>query len=328
MVHRLARGLDPRPLAPRAPRTDLSCVYEFDPPADTGDRVVFAAKALAEELHAGLGARGLTCVRLAVELTWEDGRVLTRLWRHDGALSALAVAERVRWQLSGVRDAVRGGARPASEPDPEPGQGADAGPGLGPEPELDSGAPGGVRGLRLVPDALVPDSGEQQALWGQASVSGKVGRAAARVQAMLGHHAVVRPVLAGGRGPAERVVRVPLGDLTPEAASDGPWPGRVPAPVPAVVYPRPARVSVTDADGAPVTVSGRCVVSAPPAWLRVRGGDARRVTAWTGPWPMEEYWWDPGRAHRRARFQALTADGHACLLLLEDGHWHLEAAYE
>ena len=98
-AHRLARGLDPRPLIPRPPQADLSAGREFEPPAGLSEPVVFAAKALAEELHTGLAARGLTCVRLRVEVTFADGRENIRLWRHDGLLSGLAVAERVRWQL-------------------------------------------------------------------------------------------------------------------------------------------------------------------------------------------------------------------------------------
>lgn len=301
VVHRLASGLDARPLAPKAPREDLSRTYEFDPPTDAGERVVFAAKALAEDLHDGLAARGLVCVRLAAELTWDDGRTLTRLWRHDGALSALAVAERVRWQMSGAQ---------------------------APAHENDIDAPGGIRLLRLAPDALAPDAGEQQALWGHTPVSGRVGRAAARVQALLGHGGIVRPVLVGGRGPAERVVRVPIGDLAPEPKGDGPWPDGVPAPSPSIVYPAPHPVEVLGADGTPVTVDARCAVSAPLAEMRTPGGGTTRaVTAWTGPWPMTEFWWDPARARRRARFQARTADGHAYLLLLENGRWYVEAAY-
>ena len=102
-AHRLARGLDPRPLVPRPPAADLSVSAEFDPPAGQAEPVVFAAKALAERMHAGLAARGLACVRVQVQVTCADGREITRLWRHDGLLSALAVAERVRWQLAGWR---------------------------------------------------------------------------------------------------------------------------------------------------------------------------------------------------------------------------------
>ncbi len=73
---------------------------EFDPPERQAEPVVFAAKALAERMHDGLAAGGLACVRVQVQAVWEDGREITRLWRHDGLLSALAVAERVRWQLT------------------------------------------------------------------------------------------------------------------------------------------------------------------------------------------------------------------------------------
>ena len=102
-AHRLARGLDSRPLAARPPPADLSVAQEFDPPEARAEPVVFAAKALAEQLHAGLAARGLTCVRVQVRATWADGRESSRLWRHDGLLSAAGVANRVRWQLDGWR---------------------------------------------------------------------------------------------------------------------------------------------------------------------------------------------------------------------------------
>ncbi|MDN3351200.1 DNA polymerase Y family protein [Actinomadura sp. DC4] len=294
-AHRLARGLSPRPPAPRAPLADLSVTAEFDPPAAAAEQVIFAAKSLAERLHAALAAEALTCVRLGIEVTGADGRTLTRLWRHDGALSALAVAERVRWQLSSweTRD--------------EEGE-------------------GGVALLRLLPDQLVADDGHQEALWGGTSVSDRVARAAARVQAMLGHQAITRPYPAGGRGPAEHVVRVPFGDLPPAEAAAGPWPGRIPDPPPSTVHREPLPAAVTDAGGAPVTVDARCAVSAPPRHVEIAG---RRlgVTAWTGPWPARERWWDPARTRRRARFQVVTDDGGAHLLVVEGGRWYAEAGY-
>ena len=79
--------------------------------------MVFAAKALAERMHDGLAAGGLACVRVQVQAVWEDGRQITRLWRHDGLLSALAVAERVRWQLAAWQPAQPG---PSPVPAPPP----------------------------------------------------------------------------------------------------------------------------------------------------------------------------------------------------------------
>ncbi|WP_305886734.1 DNA polymerase Y family protein [Actinoallomurus rhizosphaericola] len=319
-AHRLARGLDARPPAPRPPHADLSVTTEFDPPAAAAEQVVFAAKALAERLHEALAAEALTCVRIGVEVTDAHGRTQSRLWRYDGGvvgrghggetgvvgrghgggsgtLSALAVAERVRWQLSSWE----------APPDEE--------------------GVGGIVLLRLLPDQLVPDEGRQEALWGQVTISDRIMRAAARVQAMLGHQAITRPYPAGGRAPGERVVRVPVGDLPPgPAASEGRWPGRIPDPAPAVVHPDPLPVRVTGADGAPVTVSARCAVSAPPRQLEI-DGRVLPVTAWAGPWPARERWWDPARFRRRARFQVVTADGGARLLVVEGGRWYVEADY-
>ena len=332
LAHRLARGLDPRPLVPRPPSADLSVSIEFDPPAELSEPVVFAAKALAEQMHAGLAGRGLACVRVQAQVTCSDGQEITRLWRHDGLLSALAVAERVRWQLAGWQP-VRGDAEGtadeggACEGNADEG-GADEG-GMDGGAADEGGAVGGITLLRLVPDQLVRATGRQLGLWGDAVVSDRVARAALRVQAMLGHGSVVRPLLAGGRDPAEQVTPVPFGDAADPALPSGrPWPGRLPAPAPATVYPVPLPARVIDASGATVTVTGRAFVSAPPARLSADGGPLLTVTSWAGPWPVTERWWRPEGARRRARFQLVADDGSAWLAAVQDGQWLIEASYD
>jgi protein ImuB len=303
LAHRLASGLDPRPLAPRPPSTDLSVQLEFDPPAELSEQVVFAAKSLADELHAKLAAMGLACVRLQVQVSCADGQEITRLWRHDGLLTELAVAERVRWQLDGWQP---------------------------PTASDDNAQLGGITLLRLIPDQLVRQRGRQLALWGDSVVTDRVARAAVRVQAMLGHEAVQHPVLAGGRSPADQAVLIPFGEPRPEPArpSGQPWPGQIPAPAPATVYPLPRSATVTDAAGAPVIVTGRGEVSADPALLSVASGPPLAITAWTGPWPITERWWDPIQACRKARFQLVTVDGSAWLAVVKEGRWLIEASYD
>ena len=324
-AHRLARGLESRPLAARPPLADLSVAQEFDPPEARAEPVVFAAKTLAERLHAGLAARGLTCVRVQVRATWADGRESSRLWRHDGLLSAAGVADRVRWQLDGWRP-TSGDPAPS---DPAPSHPAPSHPAPG-DGAADAGQypQGGVAVLRLAPDLLVRAVGQQLALWGETVVSDRVARAAMRVQAMLGHEAVLRPVTGGGRNVAEQVTPVPFGEKRePRLAADPPWPGRVIGPAPGLVYPTAREAEVTDDAGEIVTVSGRCVVSAAPARLAVPGEPPRRVTGWAGPWPLSERWWDPAAARRRARFQLATDDGRAWLAVVQDGRWLVEAGY-
>jgi len=299
-VHRLARGLDLRPLAAHPPAHDLSVAREFDPPEPLAEPVVFAAKTLAEQLHAGLAARGLTCVRVQVRVTWADGEESSRLWRHDGLLTAGGVADRVRWQLDGRR---------AAPPDGQHAQ-------------------GGIGMLRLVPDQVVRATGHQLALWGEAVVSDRVARAAMRVQAMLGHEAVLRPVTGGGRNVSEQVSHVPFGEKRePRLAVGAPWPGRIAGAAPGVVYPAAREAEVTDDAGRLVTVTGRCVLSAAPARLVIGREPPRRITAWAGPWPLSERWWDAAAARRRARFQLATDDGRAWLAVVRDSRWLIEAGY-
>jgi protein ImuB len=327
IAHRLARGLDPRPLAARPPAAGLSVSAEFDPPAPLAEPVVFAAKALAERMHAGLAARGLACVRVQVQVISEDGQEHARLWRHDGLLSALAVAERVRWQLAGWRPDGSQPAPPAG--DPPAGASCAGEPRPGGHAGDDGIQPGGIALLRLVPDQVVRAHGRQLGLWGDAVVSDRVARAALRVQAMLGHGAVTRPVLSGGRGPDEQATLVPFGDARdPQRPPDRPWPGRVPAPVPVTVCRDPLPARVADGAGAPVTVTGRALLSAPPARMSAAGGPWLAITAWAGPWPVAERWWRPQAARRRARFQLVTEDGAAWLAAVQDGRWQIEARYD
>ncbi|MCU7825567.1 hypothetical protein [Kitasatospora sp. DSM 101779] len=300
-AHRLARGLQARPLTPRRSGPDLTVEQRFDPPEESSEPLVFVGRALAERLHARLGEAGLACQRVAVEVTCADGSTASRLWRHEGRLGSPALAERVRWQLQAWQGAGR-------------------------FPE----EAGGFTALRLVPDGLVPDRGRQLALWGQAVVEDRVERAVARVQALLGYAGLRRVEPAGGRGPGEWAARTTWTEDSGErhtAAATAPWPGRVQDPAPSVVPRAPVPVTVLDAAGQPVGVDGRAEVSAPPARIALEGR-VLEVTGWTGPWPAVEHWWDPARARRRARFQVAVADGRALLLTVEGGHWYVEGAYD
>ena len=106
-----------------------------------------------------------------------------------------------------------------------------------------------------------------------------------------------------------------------------PWPGRLPHPSPATVHAVPEPVDVLDRTGRSVVVDGRCEPTAAPARLRV-GGRTRRITSWAGPWPVDERWWDEERHSRRARFQVITDDGVARLVVLERGRWTATATYD
>ena len=77
-----------------------------------------------------------------------------------------------------------------------------------------------------------------------------------------------------------------------------------------------------------MTVTGRALVSAPPARLSADGGPLLAVISWAGPWPVTERWWRPESARRRARFQLVADDGSAWLAAVQDGQWLIEASYD
>jgi protein ImuB len=302
LLHRLARGLDPRPLATRRPAPELAVAGEVDPPVERVDHLAFRAVALADGLHARLARDGLACLRLGIEVETEHGEVRRRSWRHEGGLTAAAVAERARWQLDGWL--------------------------TGPVADRPSA---GITRILLDPEEVVPARGRQLGFWGgETRLDEGAARALARVAALLGTDAVTVPELVGGRGPGDRVTTLPAAsvDLGGERTvvrpdTTGPWPGRLPPPSPALVFADPEPVDLLDADGRPVRVDGRGLISAAPARL-----GRHPVTGWAGPWPLVEQWWDPDRSRRRARVQVVLDDGTAHLLALEGGTWHLEATYD
>ena len=324
-LHRLANGSEVEPPEVGQPPVDLRVTAAVDPPAERVDRAAFIAKSLADTLHAELASRGLACTRVLVVAETDAGDRIERLWRHEGALSAAAVAQRVRWQLEGWLSTGRSLGR----------------------------CTGGVNRLELVPDQVTPDDGVQLGFWGGTSDAGeRAARALARVQALVGAEAVLVPEWRGARAPGEQYRLVPLDgvDLGARARpGPEPWPGRVPSPSPSVIWSRPRSAEVLDAQGRRVGVGGRGLISAPPTRCRTSTGSGEEgwseVRAWAGPWCIEERWWDALACRRRARLQVVLAPGSsrpapthsspthpshgvAHLLTLEDGRWWIEATYD
>ncbi|MFB9332797.1 DNA polymerase Y family protein [Actinoplanes octamycinicus] len=427
LAHRLARGGDHRPLAVRQPPPDLAVQETYDEPLARVDTAAFAGRVLAERLHERLAGHGLACTRLGVEAVTADGQELHRVWRHDGLLTAAAIAERVRWQLDGWLTGARRNApaRPTA----------------------------GLVRLSLIPDGILAHAGLQPGLWGDAGAErDRAHRAFSRVQGLLGPEAVVTPVIGGGRSGDDQIRLVPWGDersparpatghadpipdlrtvpvldravapelpgmparqfpvpvtpapfrvITGEAQGNGlrrgepgegeargsglltgealgvearggglltgealggearggvtregklpgavlagvpkrsadrrkgpplpPWPGRLPRPSPAMVLPEPLPAVVHDETGLPVGVSARLELTGVPTTLTVDRSAPLPITGWTGPWPVDERWWAPEEARRRARFQMSLADGRALLLALAAGRWTVEAIYD
>ena len=320
-AHHLAGGLDDRLAGGTEPPPERRVEQAFDDPVAQLEPLVFVGKQLADQLVASLAAEGRVCTRVVVTAETEHGERTERAWYRAAGLSAPAMVDRLRWQLDAW---------------------------------MTSGdVSAGVVLLRLAPDELRGDDGDQVRLWGGPSAADeRATRAVARLAGLVGDQGVLVPTWRGGRLPGDRYGWVPASttDLTdaddtaerlrprPRDGGDsgagggvagraGPWPGSLPTPSPAIVPGAAQRAELLDAAGQPVAVSGRGELTAAPVTLVVGERPPVAVTGWAGPWPLDERWWEP-TAHRRvARFQVVTADGAAHLVLAEHRAWWVAATY-
>ncbi|ADG74934.1 conserved hypothetical protein [Cellulomonas flavigena DSM 20109] len=356
----LARGLDERPPARRRPEADLEVDVELDPPVDRVDTATFAGRRLAEELHAELVARSVTCGRLQITARTDDGTELVRTWRTDlggwGGLAAARITDRIRWQLDGwltaaavatardrrreVRERERGARGRGEGGGPAHGE---HGPVRGthgavldvrvPDDEDDT-APVALVRLTLTALDVAPAGSEATQLWGGPSGGDlRAHRALERAQSIVGGPGVLTATLQGGRDVRDQVHVRPWGEQSdPPRPLDRPWPGRLPDPAPATVLVDPVHVEVRDVHGSPVRVDRRGRLSGPPgSVLAGSGPDRVRVVAgWAGPWLLTDRWWThPGAGPQvRAHLQVAFDDGGAVLLTHTDGAWTYEADYD
>ncbi|MFD6102240.1 DNA polymerase Y family protein, partial [Nocardia salmonicida] len=303
LAHHAARALPERPPSARRPAPELTVELACDPPIDRVDAAAFAGRQLSTRLHAVLSAAGVACTRLAVTARTEAGEELTRIWRCARPLTPADTADRVRWQLDGW---LTHRARPT----------------------------GPIVELTLEPVEVVAAGALQLGLWGgEGEETERARRALVRVQGLLGGEAVRIGVLSGGRGPAERITMIALGDeLTPATDPTQPWPGRLPEPAPTLLLLHRPVVHLTAADGDPVLVTDRGLFTATPTRLRW-GRKEWALLGWAGPWPVAERWWstaEPTSLAVRVQVQ-LDADPteiRAVLLVYDAMRWHAEGVYE
>ena len=312
-----------RPAATEPP-PERRVEQSFDDPVVQLEPLVFVGKHLADQLVAALAAEGRVCTRVVVTAETEHGERTERAWYRAAGLSAPAMVERVRWQLDAWMTSGEVSA--------------------------------GVVLLRLAPDEVRGDDGDQVAPVGWAvggrragdarrGPAGRDGRRPGRARADVARRAPAGRPLRLGAGVDHRPHRrrrhrrAAPAAAAATAATAGPvaaWPGAgraVAGLVAGAVTGRragrgAARPSCSTPPGSPVAVSGR--------------GELTRGAGDAGRSPVARRWRSPagpgrGRstsgggsrpAHRRlARFQVVTADGAAHLVLAEHRAWWVAATY-
>ncbi|NNF09373.1 MAG: DNA polymerase Y family protein [Acidimicrobiia bacterium] len=278
-AHRYASGED-RETQPRVIPDSLAVEESYEEPLVNLEQAGFAARRVAHGLLDRLRGEGVAPHRVEIEAEAVGGKVLSRVWRNADPFDEVTLAERVRWQL---RAWVESG-----------------------------GIPGGLRRLRVMP-ADVSDEGRQLGLAEDPVSEAEATRALIRAQSLVGPNAVLQAHPQGGRDPADRVRWFRWGEPAPAPTRDpaAPWPGRLPAPSPALVPPEPRPLTVEWERGHPTRVR-----------LRSRW---EPVVSWAGPWRRMGRWWEGEEAVDR--YQLVTSAG-AFLCEVHDGKTFLVGVYD
>jgi protein ImuB len=303
LLHDVASGRDPRHVVVADIPPGSEVVWRSDEPCESGEQLAFLVASSAQRFISQLLAARFVVQAVDVTLVDDRGQHHRTLWSHPRYFTATELVHRVRWQ---------GESLASSQADTEYG--------------------GGIIEVRFVASRPTSAAGYEESLWGNAHRSAALSHTVATLQGTLGHRAVAGVHLHLGHDLGDTQQRLPWGDHRVDQNSDRVdyWAGQLPAPHPATVFSQPLPVSVTDEAGHPVdTLPVGAGLTAAPHWLVARG-NRRRVTAWAGPWPVMERWWEAQHSRFIHRVQLLDDTGVGWLVKTSEGEagWVVEARYD
>lgn len=315
-AHDLARGREVTPVRATTAPPDLTRHVVFEPGLERVDQVAFGCRAMAEEFIATLTVRQLVCSQVLISVFTDDdaisqsGRAHSdQVWTHPRHFTSAEIVDRIRWQLQGA--ATTALAAPTSRH-------------------------AAVVRVEVAPVALDDAAAHAGGLWRDGPAD-RIHHTATRLQGRLGHDGVLTATLGGGRLLAERTQLRPWGEAAPTPTArkaDQPWPGSLPGLTPTLVHDEPLPARLLDAARAVVRINARGELSGDPVWFDAPEGGLRRVTAWAGPWPIRQRWWDPSETRRVDRVQLVDDHDQAWLLLYEQFDpadpepWSVEGRYD
>lgn len=318
-LHDLASGREGAPPADHVREERLDIELGLEAPTTRSDTLGFFARQLGTELLAKVRRQGLVCTQITIELDAAGGQSSSRTWRIED-MQENAIADRLRWQAEGWlagASAGTGNSGPG-QADPQALDLVDE-----PAPDAEDFTEDGIIALRLIAAEVTTPIGATRSLFEENT--GQITHTLERLQGLFGPDAVLVPGIQGGWDPSETNLWTPWQQTAAPVRSPGaPWPGALHAPRPTIV--EHSAVDVLAADGSPVEArpSG---LEAAPATIRLPTGQTEAITDYSGSWPVESGWWDPGRAVYRTRLQVVTEQGRALLLSKESGQWYLTGRY-
>lgn len=303
-AHQLACGLDAPILNPRTAPDELAARVVLEEPSAAIELVVAECAPEVDQLLGRIDDRALICTGIRIVTHHEPGpresagAIHEREWRHPWHLGSREILDRVQWQLT----------------------------------ELAREQPRPVTLVEIAPTELDAAVHHSQGLWGDRP-DDQVLHTLTALQHRLGYDAVQVGRVVGGRMLHERQSFSPFGQAGPDHATrrlEQPWPDSVPGPAPSMVFRQAQPIWVLTDRESTLAVSDRGVLTGSPTWVQLPGSHQRRgISAWAGPWPVNQRWWRRALTDQRPlhRFQLVDDRQEAWLVLGVGGDWWAEARY-
>nr|WP_281247077.1 DNA polymerase Y family protein [Boudabousia marimammalium] len=315
----LASGNDIAVVAKSQHTPQIRVQIDCDPGLETVEMAGFVAKRAADLLISKLQGRGYSLRGVTIQAVTESAKHLERTWLLLGEKSAVAIRDRVRWQLQGW---------------------------------LQNGSLAEIiTQLTLVAVDPYPAGEVGESLWGTANAKTAAAyRLISRLQTTLGEAEVKQPFYQGGYDPRSAVKvekyhaprNLALGALKLDREGAlreiGKWPE--------IVLERPLPVQVVDSEDKSILIDAAGEMSSTPAWLKIGkgikaaesrilrellGGDCVAIEKQSPVWQVWGQWWcvkegnyENPRAYLIASLGGKKID---ILLCYQQGGWLIDGVY-
>lgn len=294
-LQEIARGIDPRPLEPRQPPPSFREGMELEWPLVALEPFLFVARAALERLVSRMVPHGLGCARLELALTLEPSG------RHERSIALPAPTRDVKTLLTLLRL------------------------------DLESHPPGAPTvGFELVAHPDRPREAQLNLFGAVALSPERLATTLARLFALLGEARAGSPRPLDAHRP-EGFLLVPFAPPPPPAERPEPQPARGHLALRVLRPPVPLAVTVDGTETPSPTALEPTVAGEEERRPRLQG----RVRVASGPWRLEEGWWEDaaatgGGGWRREYWDVELVSGGVFRLYRDvgSGEWYADGVYD
>lgn len=280
--------------------TEYSCSLSIDPPANQISQIAAAVKYLANKLLNKLNNDHLITHQLILEIELEDLTKLSFKWISHSPFDQNLIAQRLLNQLEYTK--------------------------------INSA----ICYIKLIASSPVNPAKVKTSMFNKKEPSNEIKLRAFEQLATFFHPSVIfTSNYTAERHPIDmiKIQPAPFNYLDKIVEPQKPtnhynnWPGRIPSPLPSVLYLTPLKASLKDAQNNTVIINKFGVLTSEPKLL-IFNNTSHIIKSYSNPWTFNQLWWDQARIRHCVFIQVLTTDQLGLMMCFKDNSWTIEAVFD